>query len=106
MKTAYLGSVTGRIEPGKLRPSLLLGGVPRHTSAPFERKEDAQAWTDTIAKTNRGAGRKVGLAEVSTVLVADSVKLIASSAPCDGHESVISADGHGAYCRKCGETTA
>lgn len=106
MKTAYVGSVQGQGILGTPRSHLLLGGLSCHTSAPFESREDAQAWTDTVARTNRDAGRKVGLAEVSTVLVADSVKLIASSAPCNGHESVTTADGHGAYCRKCGETTA
>lgn len=79
LKTAYIGSVSGQIKRGTPCRHLLLGGVGIHDSAPFASRKDAQAWTDTVKQTNIDAGRKIGSAEVSEVLVRDSVEIIPAS---------------------------
>lgn len=76
MKDAFIGTVTGKPSPGKSRLSLLLGSVPRHNSAYFANRADAEKWVAVIRDTNIQAGRSVGLAEVSAVLVDDHVTLI------------------------------
>lgn len=76
MQEAFVAGLSGLPYRGSSRRHLLLGGSVHHTSSAFASKEDAQAWLDQAIKANREAGRKIGTAEVSNILVGDHVKLI------------------------------
>jgi hypothetical protein len=42
----------------KARKGLLIGGVLRHESAPFDTWQDAVAWTATVIEINKEASRE------------------------------------------------
>ena len=67
METAYMAGIIAA-------KGTLVGGVRVHNSSPFRTKDQAQSWLDTVTSINREAGRRIGVTEVSTVLVAaDSI---------------------------------
>lgn len=57
----------------------LLGGVRHHASTPFAASDEAQRWTEVVAKTNEDAGRAVAGTWVEEVpappVVGDQSKL-------------------------------